>query len=96
MPPEDEDKRREHRRRVLKGATILTGIKSSEIGVTIRNMHQQGAEISIAPEVHIPAEFLLYVPHDGKAYRSILRWRHGNRAGLEFIGTEPKPWWHYG
>jgi hypothetical protein len=43
-----------------------------------------------------PAEFLLYVPVDGVAYRSILRWREKDRVGIQFTGTEPKPKLHYG
>lgn len=94
--PAEKDMRRDHRRRVLKGATILNGISNSEIKCTIRNMHERGAELQIAEEARVPGEFLLYVPVDGIAYRSTLRWRRGDRAGVEFTGTEPKPHWHYG
>lgn len=94
--PEDAEHRREHRRRVLKGASILTGINNSEIQVTVRNMHEHGAELRIPLGVQVPNEFLLYVSVDGKGYRSVVRWRHGDRVGIMFTGTEPKPSWHYG
>jgi hypothetical protein len=87
---------REHRRRVLKGGAILSGIKNSAVTCTIRNMHEHGAELRVAAEARIPNEFLLYVPVDGLAYRTILRWRKLDRCGVEFTGTEPKPTWHYG
>jgi hypothetical protein len=87
---------REHRQRVLKGASILRGINDSEIKVTIRNMHAHGAEIRVPADVRIPEEFLLYVPIDGIGYRSVVRWRTADRIGLQFTGTEPKPHWHYG
>ncbi|QPC88141.1 PilZ domain-containing protein [Mesorhizobium sp. NBSH29] len=87
---------RERRKRVLKGATILTGINNSEVNCTIRNMHAEGAELTVAPESPVPQQFLLYVPIDGIAYRASVRWRKGNLVGVAFDGTEPKPAWHYG
>jgi hypothetical protein len=87
---------REHRHRVLKGASILSGIENSEIACTVRNMHEHGAELRVQPETTIPSEFLLYVPVDRTAYRCELRWRIGPRVGVKFDGTAPKPHWHYG
>ncbi len=87
---------REHRQRVLKGASILTGINNSEIRCTVRNMHDGGAELRISVGSIVPGEFLLYVPIDEIGYKSVVRWRHGDRIGVMFVGTEPKPHWHYG
>src|SRR5262245_28396347 len=94
--PVRSSKQREHRRRVLKGAAILTDVNTSEISCTVRNMHERGAELRVPLGVHIPDEFLLYVPVDGIGYRSVVRWRVQRRIGVEFVGTEPKPHWHYG
>lgn len=98
MSPDDdhEQQQREHRNRVLKGAHILTGVNNSAISCTIRNMHLHGAELRIPIEARIPAQFLLYVPVDGVAYRCELRWRRPDRAGVVFTGSEPKPNWYYG
>ena len=87
---------RKHRRRVLKRATILLGIKHSEISCTIRNMHEDGAELRLPPSTVVPENFLLYIPTDGIGYRASLRWRVGDRIGIQFLGREPKPSWHYG
>ncbi len=87
---------REHRQRVLKGASILGGISNSEVKCTIRNMHAHGAELRVALGTMVPNEFLLYVPVDGIGYRSVVRWRRDDRVGVLFTGTEPKPHWHYG
>lgn len=94
--PEDPAPERERRPRVLKRASILTGITNSEVSCTIRNMHSHGAELIVAPESRVPNEFLLYVPVDGVAYRATVRWRKGVNIGVAFSGTEPKPAWHYG
>jgi hypothetical protein len=89
-------RRARRRARVLKGASILNGVDASEIKCTIRNMHEDGAELQLPAEVVVPNEFLLYVPLDGIAYKAVVRWRAGNRIGVMFVGTEPKPRWHYG
>lgn len=97
MPnPTNDDTRKLHRQRVLKGATILNGVSKSEITCTIRNMHEQGAELRVPLEATVPKSFLLYVPVDGIGYLCELRWRHGTRVGVHFTGTAPKPHWHYG
>lgn len=88
--------RRARRRRVLKGASILQTVNDNEIRVTIRNMDEHGAELRVPIGVQIPAEFLLYVPVDAIGYRSVVRWREGDRVGVQFTGREPKPQWHYG
>ncbi|TSE13254.1 PilZ domain-containing protein [Mesorhizobium intechi] len=87
---------REHRPRVLKGGTVITGIQNSEIAVMLRNQHAGGAELKIPIEARVPDRFLLYVPLDGVAYRCEVRWRRNDRIGVQFTGTEPKPKLHYG
>ncbi|MCX8571379.1 MULTISPECIES: hypothetical protein [Hyphomicrobiales] len=97
MTDETEAKpQREHRNRVLKGATIITGVKNSEIAVTIRNQNSGGAELRVPLDARVPERFLLYVPVDGIGYRAVVRWRKSERVGVEFEGTEAKPAWHYG
>jgi len=92
----ESENRREHRSRVLKGATIILSTAHSEISCTIRNQNAGGAELRVPIDARIPSEFLLYVPNDGVAYRSVVRWRSKDRIGVEFIRTEPKPRFHYG
>lgn len=90
------ESRRTRRQRVLKGATIINGMRNSEIGCTVRNQSDNGAELHVAVDAHIPNEFLLYVPVDSVAYRAELRWRRNHRVGVVFHGVEPKPRLHYG
>ncbi len=92
----EDNHRQEHRQRVLKGATIITDINTSEIACTIRNMHASGAELRVPIEAMLPDEFLLYIPTDGKGFRAVVRWRKNDRVGVEFLREEPKPHWHYG
>ena len=94
--PADSEHRREHRKRVLKGASILLGVKQSEISCLVRNMSPDGAEIRVSIEAILPESFLLYISTEGIAYRCTVQWRAGERVGVSFQGTEPKPHWHYG
>ena len=98
QPLEDNssENRPKHRQRVLKGGSIITGITNSEISCTLRNQNEGGAELKVAPDARVPDRFLLYVPVDGVAYRSEVRWRRNDRVGVQFTGTEPKPKLHYG
>jgi hypothetical protein len=38
-------------------------------------MHANGAELKIDIDARVPNEFLLYVPVDGIAYKTVVRWR---------------------
>ena len=93
---ETEHREREHRQRVLKGATIITSVHTSEIPCVIRNQHANGAELKVAADVVVPERFSLYVPVDGVAYEAVLRWRRNDRVGVQFVGQGPKPRLHYG
>ncbi|MER8747568.1 MULTISPECIES: PilZ domain-containing protein [unclassified Mesorhizobium] len=92
----DEEHRRERRQRVLKGASIISGITNSEISCTIRNQNSGRAELKVPVESRVPERFVVYVPTDGVAYEAVLRWRRNDRIGVQFIGTLPKPRLHYG
>lgn len=92
---ETEPKPRAHRQRVLKGATIISSDKRSEIACTIRNQNEGGAELKVAVDARVPPTFLLYVPVDGIGYQAVVKWRWGDRLGVAFTGTAPKPRFHY-
>lgn len=81
---------------MLKGATIIGDVDQSEIKCVIRNQHEHGAGLLVDVSWTVPEDFLLYVPVDGIGYRCRLRWRRGDKVGVSFHGTAPKPRWHYG
>lgn len=86
---------REHRRRVIKGASILNGVNRNSMSCLVRNQHEHGAELKVGQDIPVPREFLLWIPVDGVAYLCTLRWRRADRAGVSFRGAEPKPRWFY-
>jgi hypothetical protein len=87
---------REHRRRVLKRATIVLDINTSEIPCTVRNQHPNGAELIVPIEAVVPERFTVYIPMDDTAYDAVLRWSRNGRIGVQFVGRGPKPRLHYG
>ncbi|MBZ9761522.1 PilZ domain-containing protein [Mesorhizobium sp. CA8] len=84
-----ETERRLHAREfVLKEATIIAnGVR---IGCTIRNQHEQGAELRVAADMGIPERFLLEVPADDTVYRAFVRWRRNDRVGVALYSNAPK------
>ncbi len=92
----EEEKRQGRRNRVLKQGSILRGVNISDITCIVRDMSESGALLKVSIDQNIPEEFLLYVRHDGKAYRCQLQWRDGTRVGIKILGVEAKPNWHYG
>ena len=92
----EREQQRKHRNRVLKQGSIIRGTTFSDAVCMVRNMSDSGAELKIGIDQEVPEEFLLYVRHDGIAYRCKQRWRDGTRMGVEIIGKEEKPSWHYG
>ena len=84
------------RNRVLKGATIIQSVTSSEISCLMRNQSEQGAELKVAPDAPDSNSFKLYVAVDGFAYDCVVRWRRNDKIGVEFVGRGPKPKHHYG
>jgi hypothetical protein len=84
------------RKRVLKGAAIIQSVTTSEINCVLRNQSELGAELKVPPDAAVPNSFQLYVAVDGIAYDCVVRWRNGDRIGVEFVGRGPKPRHHYG
>lgn len=95
MSDGDDSVPREHRQRVLKGAAIIMSLTRSEIACTVRNQHEHGALLRVPADIPLPDQFTLYVASDGIAYECVVRWRRGDSIGVQFVGTGPKPKYHY-
>jgi hypothetical protein len=76
-------RRVERRQRVLFGGKLVLGPNFS-MDCTIRNLSDGGAQVRIAPEVTLPAEFHLIEIRSGVAYRAQIAWRSVTAAGLQF------------
>lgn len=89
MASSDQPERRSQPRPIVhKSATILAGTDAG-IACTIRNFHSGGAELNVSVGTELPSRFLLHVPADGLAYRTVVCWRKNDRVGVEFKSSEP-------
>jgi hypothetical protein len=87
-PTEPKIERRHHlRERVLKEATIIAKGPNSDISCSVRNQHERGAELRVAPDSPVPDRFVRFIPVDGVAYQTVVRWRKNDRLGVQFYGT---------
>ena len=84
-----ETERRLHVREfVLKEATIIAG--AVKVGCSVRNQHEQGAELRVPADTDLPERFLLEVPADDITYRALVRWRRNDRIGVALYSNAPR------
>ena len=83
----EKQARRVPRRKVLKGGKIVSHHLHGAIDVRIRDLSEAGALIELPLATLLPQTFDLLVMSEYKIYPSIIRWRRGDRMGLEFTGT---------
>lgn len=79
----DAERRVEPRLRTLKAGKIAFNNHFSVFDCVVRNMTKTGACLEVAGSVGIPAVFDLILA-DGNKHVCNLRWRYGNRIGVEF------------
>jgi hypothetical protein len=80
------DRRRARRFRVLKEANVVITALNVTLPVVVRNLSAGGAGLRILASQHLPKEFDLLIVSESLQFRALLRWRRGDRAGVEFIG----------
>lgn len=81
----DWEQRRDHRRRVLKGATVAYNNRHCTISCMIRDISTGGARLSATSSVDIPDTFELIVELDGLEAECEVVWRYGKDIGVRFL-----------
>jgi hypothetical protein len=81
---EDNDKRREHRQRVLKAGKIVYASGSIVIDCTIRNLSDTGARLQVPTTVAIPDRFELVEAASGRRHPARVIWRKADLMGVRF------------
>jgi PilZ domain len=81
-----DDKRKSHRRRVLKEGKIVFADAMRVIDCTIRDMSPEGARLLIANTVGLPDTFTLYEKSTGMLHPASVVWRQSNALGIKFEG----------
>ncbi|SNY92049.1 PilZ domain-containing protein [Cohaesibacter sp. ES.047] len=83
------ERRREDRKRVLKGGKIFYNNFSISLDCTIRNESEHGMQIRIDPQAALPSHFALLNRKEGTLAEANLVWKHGDSVGVE-LSTEMK------
>jgi hypothetical protein len=78
-----EDRRRQIRRRVLKGGRIVFNKKTSSIDCAVRNVSDDGAHLQVESALGIPEQFGL-VMSDGRSEDCVVRFRSAKAIGTKF------------
>ncbi len=82
----DKLERKIARRRVLKDGKIVSHLLHGAINVRIRDRSEAGALIELPLATLVPQTFDLLIVSEGKVFPAVIRWRKGDRIGLEFTG----------
>ena len=83
MGDDGQERRREPRKRVLKGAKVL--FEHAVFDCLVLDISNYGARIRFNTPVVLPPTVTLHL-RDGASYKSLRRWSLGNEVGLEFDG----------
>lgn len=84
---EMQEKRRDRRQRVLKGARILFNGRNSTVDCQIRNLSEQGALLRLDHPMIVPEKFLLHIRQNDTIVPTKTVWRRELDIGVEFIGA---------
>ena len=80
-----DERRVEHRRRILKGATIKFNNGFGNLECTIRNLTSNGARISLDQTHGIPSRIQLHIAGERTPLEALVRWRGRQDIGLSFL-----------
>jgi hypothetical protein len=79
-----DDNRYIPRRRVLKGAKIISTDGSMVVDCVIRNLSVAGAKLDVPATLALPHEFTLLDVQTDRRYIATMAWRRGDQMGVEF------------
>ncbi len=79
-----EERRKEPRRRVLKGATLSFNRGYGALECVVRNQSEHGARLVFGDASAVPPAFELIVNGDALRRQASVRWRSANDVGVAF------------
>ncbi|MGB8817034.1 MAG: PilZ domain-containing protein [Rhizobiaceae bacterium] len=80
-----EERRGEHRRRILKGAVLQFNNGFGSLECVLRNLSSDGARVSMAQTTGVPTRFKLAIAGEKTPIEAIVRWRNARDMGLGFL-----------
>lgn len=79
-----DERRKHHRNRTLKGARIVTNDGHSTFDCTVRNMSEEGAKLAVASVIGLPRRFRLTML-DGRSFDCETIWHTETELGVRFL-----------
>lgn len=80
-----DERRGEHRRRILKGALLQFNNGFGSLECVLRDLSSDGARISMAQTTGVPTRFKLAISGEKTPIEAIVRWRTPRDMGLGFL-----------
>jgi PilZ domain len=80
-----DERRGEHRRRILKGALLQFNNGFGSLECVLRDLSSDGARISMAQTTGVPTRFKLSIAGEKTPIEAIIRWRTPRDMGLGFL-----------
>lgn len=79
-----DERRRHHRNRTLKGGRIVTNDGHSTFDCTVRNLSEEGAKLIVASIIGLPQRFRLSLL-DGRNFECEIIWHTETELGVRFL-----------
>jgi PilZ domain len=80
-----EERRTEHRRRILKGAVIKFNNGFGNLECVLRNLTSKGARISMGQTGGIPSRLQIHIVGERTPIEALVQWRTPRDIGLSFL-----------
>jgi hypothetical protein len=80
----EDDRRKSHRNRTLKGGRIVTNDGHSTFDCTVRNLSEEGAKLVVASIIGVPHRFRLSMI-DGRNFDCETIWHTETELGVRFL-----------
>lgn len=78
------ERRKTPRQRTLLSGRVVFNQRRATLDCVVRNFSDAGALILLSDAVALPAAFDLEIDHKQRSYGARVRWRNGERIGLDF------------
>jgi hypothetical protein len=82
-----DERRTEHRRRILKGAVIKFNNGFGNLECVLRNLTSKGARISMAQTGGIPTQLQIHIAGECAPIEANVQWRTPRDIGLSFSSS---------
>jgi hypothetical protein len=80
-----DERRGEHRRRILKGALLQFNNGFGSLECVLRDLSSDGARISMGQTAGVPTRFKLAIAGEKTTIEAVVRWRNLRDMGLGFL-----------